>query len=288
MFSLAGFVSAAWRRSSGAACARARGRARVRATVALVSLVKRNRRRYGGYLVHVGIVVLFVGVAASSSFKDIRDVAASPGQSARVGGTSSRTSSRSPSCTPRQRAPGADRVRRRLRVDGRDAAHVEGLLPVPGQTLGPVSRASSTASRRPRSRWTRSLRQGPLGRGRAGHREAAPRIEEGDRLFRTRGRALGRGLHRSSPSSLHGLPTATRRPAAGSVNPPHHTIEWMDAWITAASSHSTPWPPQPDHRYTPHHTSVVLPPPTGQVQSSSIWWCTARCSGPARPPVGRG
>jgi cytochrome c-type biogenesis protein CcmF len=53
--------------------------------VALLSLVKRNRRRYGGYFVHVGIVVLFVGVAASSSFKAVRDVSLRPGQSAKVG-----------------------------------------------------------------------------------------------------------------------------------------------------------------------------------------------------------
>src|SRR3954462_786961 len=53
--------------------------------VALVSLVKRNRRRYGGYLAHAGIVVLFVGVAASSSFKHVRDVDLRPGQTAKVG-----------------------------------------------------------------------------------------------------------------------------------------------------------------------------------------------------------
>jgi cytochrome c-type biogenesis protein CcmF len=56
------------------------------APVALVSLVRRNRRRYGGYLVHVGVAVLFVGVAASSAFRDARDVRLSPGQSAKVGG----------------------------------------------------------------------------------------------------------------------------------------------------------------------------------------------------------
>ena len=47
--------------------------------MALVNLVRRNRRRYGGYLVHVGIAVLFVGVAASSAFRDARDVRLSPG-----------------------------------------------------------------------------------------------------------------------------------------------------------------------------------------------------------------
>jgi cytochrome c-type biogenesis protein CcmF len=57
-----------------------------RAPLALVALVRRNRRRYGGYLVHVGIVLLFVGVAASSAFQHSRDVRLSPGESARVGG----------------------------------------------------------------------------------------------------------------------------------------------------------------------------------------------------------
>ena len=53
--------------------------------VALVALVKRNRRRYGGYIVHIGIAVLFVGVAASSSFQHASELGLSPGQSARVG-----------------------------------------------------------------------------------------------------------------------------------------------------------------------------------------------------------
>ena len=53
---------------------------------ALVALVRRNRRRYGGYVVHAGMAVLFVGVAASSAFQHARDVRLSPGQSARIGG----------------------------------------------------------------------------------------------------------------------------------------------------------------------------------------------------------
>jgi cytochrome c-type biogenesis protein CcmF len=52
---------------------------------ALVALVRRNRRRYGGYVVHLGIAVLFVGVAASSSFQHATELGLSPGQSARVG-----------------------------------------------------------------------------------------------------------------------------------------------------------------------------------------------------------
>jgi cytochrome c-type biogenesis protein CcmF len=52
---------------------------------ALVRLTGRNRRRYGGYLVHAGIAVLFLGVAASSAFLEQRDVRLSPGERFSVG-----------------------------------------------------------------------------------------------------------------------------------------------------------------------------------------------------------
>jgi cytochrome c-type biogenesis protein CcmF len=55
------------------------------APLALLGLVKRNRRRYGGYIVHIGIAVLFVGVAASSSFQHASQGGLKPGQSTRVG-----------------------------------------------------------------------------------------------------------------------------------------------------------------------------------------------------------
>jgi cytochrome c-type biogenesis protein CcmF len=55
------------------------------APVALLALVRRNRRRYGGYIVHIGIAVLFVGVAASSSFQHAVEQRLSPGGSTRVG-----------------------------------------------------------------------------------------------------------------------------------------------------------------------------------------------------------
>jgi len=54
--------------------------------VALVSLVRRNRRRYGGYIVHAGMALLFVGIAASSSFAHERDIELRAGQSTEVGG----------------------------------------------------------------------------------------------------------------------------------------------------------------------------------------------------------
>ena len=55
------------------------------APAALIAVVTRNRRRYGGYLVHVGIAVLLVGVAGSTSFQTSRDLFLSPGESATVG-----------------------------------------------------------------------------------------------------------------------------------------------------------------------------------------------------------
>ncbi len=53
---------------------------------ALARLMGRNRRRYGGYLVHAGIAVLFLGVAASSAFLEQRDVRLSPGDSFEIDG----------------------------------------------------------------------------------------------------------------------------------------------------------------------------------------------------------
>jgi cytochrome c-type biogenesis protein CcmF len=53
---------------------------------AMVGLVSRNRRRYGGYIVHAGIAVLLIGIAASSSFQTNRDVNLRPGDSTTVDG----------------------------------------------------------------------------------------------------------------------------------------------------------------------------------------------------------
>jgi len=52
---------------------------------ALGRVVARNRRRYGGYITHAGLLLLLAGVAASSSFQTSRDVRATPGDSVRVG-----------------------------------------------------------------------------------------------------------------------------------------------------------------------------------------------------------
>lgn len=85
MFSLASFVLAVvaqelWRGVAARRVSASESRAR-----ALIQLVARNRRRYGGYLVHVGIAVIFCGIAGSSAFQKVRDVKLNVGQTARVG-----------------------------------------------------------------------------------------------------------------------------------------------------------------------------------------------------------
>jgi cytochrome c-type biogenesis protein CcmF len=52
---------------------------------ALSQAVGRNRRRYGGYIVHAGIALTLIGIAASSSFQTNRDLRLQVGQSAQVG-----------------------------------------------------------------------------------------------------------------------------------------------------------------------------------------------------------
>ncbi|HEU5050377.1 MAG TPA: heme lyase CcmF/NrfE family subunit [Gemmatimonadales bacterium] len=79
-FTLAGFVTAAivqefWRG------VRARGRMHGESVpVALMNLISRNRRRYGGYIVHVGIVVYFVAFAGMA-FKTETEATLTPGES---------------------------------------------------------------------------------------------------------------------------------------------------------------------------------------------------------------
>ncbi len=54
--------------------------------LALLGVVRRNRRRYGGYVVHAGVAVLLIGVAASSSFQHSQKVTLAPGQSSVIDG----------------------------------------------------------------------------------------------------------------------------------------------------------------------------------------------------------
>jgi len=86
MFVLAGFTIAVvvqefWRGANARASVSSESR-----RLAVTRLVGRNRRRYGGYVVHAGMALLFVGVAASSAFAHHRDVRLNVGQTASIGG----------------------------------------------------------------------------------------------------------------------------------------------------------------------------------------------------------
>ena len=80
-FALVGLAQEFW--SGAAARRRVSGGS---AAGALFAVVSRNRRRYGGYVVHAGVAVLLIGVAASSSFQTNREVVLRPGQSTVVDG----------------------------------------------------------------------------------------------------------------------------------------------------------------------------------------------------------
>ena len=53
---------------------------------ALVRLVRGNRRRYGGYLAHLGALLVALGVTASSTFRTEREATLQPGESLSVAG----------------------------------------------------------------------------------------------------------------------------------------------------------------------------------------------------------
>jgi cytochrome c-type biogenesis protein CcmF len=77
------------------------------APVALVALVRRNRRRYGGYVVHAGVAVALIGVAASTSFQHSHYATLSPGQSTRIDGYTVRYVKPTVAATPAKLSMGA-------------------------------------------------------------------------------------------------------------------------------------------------------------------------------------
>ncbi|MBB4664560.1 heme lyase CcmF/NrfE family subunit [Conexibacter arvalis] len=80
-FVLAGVAQELWRGTSAR-----RAMSKEPPPIAFVSLIRRNRRRYGGYIVHAGFAILLFGVAVSSSFEHNKDVTMKPGDSARING----------------------------------------------------------------------------------------------------------------------------------------------------------------------------------------------------------
>ena len=53
--------------------------------VALVLLIQRYRRRYGGYIVHLGLILLAVGIIGSHAFQQEHDASLKSGQSVTIG-----------------------------------------------------------------------------------------------------------------------------------------------------------------------------------------------------------
>ena len=159
---------------------------------ALLDLVSRNRRRYGGYVVHLAIVILVVGVTASSAYSTV-DVGA-----------------------PRN---GAVHAGRRLH------AHEHGRLPAAGAQLHLRVRAAGRLARRdiarrPRARPAR-LRHGP-GRKRGRHPKQPavrhrPVLDPPGRRSRLVGRRQRQGAR--EPGGRAGLAGRRRLPARRADHP---------------------------------------------------------------------
>ena len=231
MFAFAAFVLGAVGQEFWRGVRARRAMARESAPVALVSLVRRNRRRYGGYLVHVGVAVLFCGVAASSAFQNQELVSLRPGQTATVGGyavTYVKPTSRLVAASNGRLERidlGADlRVRR-----GDDAPRVlhtyKSYFPSTDPSLGPVSRFFEGESTSEvglqagvrRDLWTAVAPD--IARAGAGDRRGRRGVLARAPERRAARRVPGRGARRDQP-------LLRPQPAAGDL--PHHRVTARD------------------------------------------------------------
>jgi cytochrome c-type biogenesis protein CcmF len=97
-----------------------------------------NRRRYGGYVVHIGMAVIFVGLAASSAFQHVSELQLTPGHSATVAGYRFRYVRPTASVTSQKVSLGAVVD---VTKDGRRATTLSpsmGYYPIINAGLGPV------------------------------------------------------------------------------------------------------------------------------------------------------
>jgi cytochrome c-type biogenesis protein CcmF len=237
---------------------------------ALRSLVARNRRRYGGYLVHVGMALLFVGVAASTAFNDARDVRLAPGQSVRAGDYEF-TYVKPTSRISTSGAGELEKISFGAVVDvRRDGEHVTTLRPERGyypsrdvNGLGPVGRffegeATSEVGLKAgvrRDIWTAMTPD---------IRRLLPTIEEGDRVFSAaagklppelEGQALGAALNGLVEKYLADRPQATFRV----ITSPLVTWIWIGAIVVFLGGLTALWP-GPDaarRRVTARHAARV-------------------------------
>jgi cytochrome c-type biogenesis protein CcmF len=217
---------------------------------ALVALVRRNRRRYGGYLVHAGVSVLFIGVAASSSFQHEREVLLEPGQTATVGAYD--VTYVKPTANLRA-APngGLEKIdlgaRLRVERDGRkvaDMTTVKSFFPSMAPFLGPISRffeGEATSEVGLKAGWRRDIWTAiapDIGALR-------PRIEEGDKVFsgakltpEQRDAFLGQALGGLARSYAKNPPPATFR----LIVSPMVTWIWIGALIAFLGGLIALWP----------------------------------------------
>jgi cytochrome c-type biogenesis protein CcmF len=254
MFVLAGFVVGAVGQELVRGVRARRVTAREPLPIALVSTVRRNRRRYGGYLVHAGMAVVFVGIAASSSFADERDVELSAGQTAQVGGY-----------TVRYEKPTAELVAapngRLERIDLGAVLKVargggapttvrteRSFFPSTGPMLGPVSRffegeATSEVALQA------GLRRDFWASVAPNTSELDPRVKEGDKVFSeadkagaltpaARDQLLGEALRGLASSYAGDPPPATFRLLVS----PMVTWIWLGALIVFLGGLIALWP----------------------------------------------
>jgi cytochrome c-type biogenesis protein CcmF len=187
MFVLGGFVVGGMGQELVRGVRARRVMAREPVPVALVSLVRRNRHRYGGYTVHVGMAVLFVGIAASSSFADERDVELVPGRTASVGGYEFEyvrpTAEVVAASNGRLERIDLGAVMRVSRDGSTSTLRTErSFFPSSGPELGPVSRffegeATSEVALQA------GLRRDVWASVAPDTRELEPRVREGDKVF---------------------------------------------------------------------------------------------------------
>ena len=85
LFAFAAFALVALAQEFGRAGSARRSLTGESPPTALARAVARNRRRYGGYIVHAGIAVMLIAIAASSSFQTKSDLRLNVGESGTVG-----------------------------------------------------------------------------------------------------------------------------------------------------------------------------------------------------------
>ena len=124
------------------------------AVSSLMGMVLRGKRRYGGYLVHVGIVLMFLGFAGTAYKKETRRRAAS--RASRGEDRQVHAPLRSPG--PRGGSPEGDGHRRGHRLQGRqgDRPHAAGQAGSSTTTRASRPPRWPSAARRPRTSTSRS------------------------------------------------------------------------------------------------------------------------------------